>query len=56
MRYKKSQIRGVYLIFFVISSFFFVYPFAGGDGSISNPYNISTCAHLQNMSSNLNAN
>ncbi len=56
MRYKKSQIRAVYLIFFVISSFFFVYPFAGGDGSISNPYNISTCAHLQNMSSNLNAN
>lgn len=32
------------------------YSFSGGDGSLGNPYNISTCDHLQNISSDLTAN
>ena len=32
-----------------------IYSFQGGDGSSSNPYQISNCVELQNMSSNLTA-
>ncbi|MCA9460351.1 MAG: hypothetical protein KC550_07430 [Nanoarchaeota archaeon] len=57
MKYKKSQIRSIFLI---ISTLFFsiilVYSFAGGDGSLGNPYQIENCTQLQNMSSNLAAN
>ena len=35
---------------------FSVYSFVGGDGSSGDPYEMSTCAHLQNMNTNLSAN
>ncbi|MCA9497419.1 MAG: hypothetical protein KC589_10850, partial [Nanoarchaeota archaeon] len=33
-----------------------IYSFTGGDGSLANPYLISNCNHLQNISLNLSAN
>jgi hypothetical protein len=53
----KGQIRLISLLFLLLSLLFVsVFAFSGGDGSVDNPFNISTCAQLQNMSSNLNAN
>ncbi|MCA9459665.1 MAG: hypothetical protein KC550_03910 [Nanoarchaeota archaeon] len=50
-------LRSLFIILiYIIGINFSVYSFVGGDGSIANPYQISNCTHLQNMSSNLGAN
>ena len=50
MHYKTSL-----LLFLIISLLYPIQSFSGGDGTPGNPYNISNCVELQNMSSNLNA-
>ena len=55
--YTKSQIRSMFLLlFFLFFSVILVYSFAGGDGSLGNPYQITNCSDLQNMSFDLSAN
>ena len=50
LKYFLFTILNIFLIFNI------VYSFSGGDGSLSNPYNISNCTQLQNISSSLDAN
>ena len=57
MFYNKSQIRSMFLLlFFLFFSVILVYSFAGGDGSLGSPYQITNCSELQNMSFDLSAN
>ncbi len=44
----------LFLVIFFLSSIN-IFSFDAGDGTINNPYNISTCIQLQNISLNLNA-
>ena len=54
--YKKSQLRIIFLLYLSLSFLILgVFSFQGGTGTLADPYNISTCIELQNMSSNLSA-
>jgi hypothetical protein len=55
MLYLESEIRTLFLLFLSLSLLIPMYGFSG-DGSLAEPYQISTCTQLQNMSSNLGAN
>jgi hypothetical protein len=56
MLHIKSQLKTLFLLFLSLSLVIPLYSFSGGDGSNLDPYQISTCTQLQNMSSNLGAN
>ncbi len=54
--YKKSQLRIIFLLYLSLSFLILgVFSFQGGTGTLADPYNISTCIELQNMSFNLSA-
>ena len=52
---KKFKLALVSLIFVNLFSISFISAFAGGSGTTNDPFQISTCAQLQNMSGNLGA-
>lgn len=53
--YKKILYIVFVISFFILISAISTFAFQGGNGSINNPYNISSCIELQNMSSDKNA-
>jgi hypothetical protein len=51
----KNSINFLNFLFVIIISLSYVNSFSGGVGSVVDPYEISTCAHLQNMSLDYNS-
>lgn len=56
MSIRKSYMKLIWFTLFLISVSAVSTGFEGGNGSFSNPYQISTCDQLQNMSEDLDAN
>jgi hypothetical protein len=56
MNYKKSQSRALFLLFLMLSSLFTLFAFSSGDGSLGDPFHVSSCDDLQNISNYLNSN
>jgi hypothetical protein len=56
MDYKKSQSRALFLLFLIMGSMFTLYAFSFGDGSFGDPFQVTNCDDLQNISNYLTSN